>query len=109
MWNRYYRSSDQLIDLYEACQQGGSVGENRETECEATDRCCHSGFDGVSALDLTGPLETFAAARVDDGETERSRPYQVRLIGVTGKSFTSESDSFTKRDIRSETLFWLIR
>jgi len=27
------------------------------------------GFDGVSALDLTGPLETFAAARVDDGET----------------------------------------
>ncbi len=58
------------------------------------------GFDGVSALDLTGPLETFAAARVDDVETERSRPYQVRLIGVTGK---------TKRDIRSETLFWLIR
>ena len=49
------------------------------------------GFDGVNALDLTGPLETFVAARVDDVETERSGPYQVRLIGVTGKSFTSES------------------
>jgi len=54
------------------------------------------GFDGVSALDLTGPLETFSAARVDDGETERSGPYQVRLIGVTGKSFTSESGLFYK-------------
>ena len=49
------------------------------------------GFDGVSALDLTGPLETFSAARVDDADAERSAPYQVRLIGVTGKSFTSES------------------
>ena len=49
------------------------------------------GFDGVSALDLTGPLETFFAARGDDVETERSGTYQVRLIGVTGKSFISES------------------
>src|SRR5436309_12939650 len=28
---------------------------------------------------------------MDDIETERTGPYQVRLIGVTGKSFTSES------------------
>jgi len=49
------------------------------------------GFDGVNALDLTGPLETFAAARVDDAEIERSALYQVRMIGVTGKSFVSES------------------
>jgi transcriptional regulator GlxA family with amidase domain len=49
------------------------------------------GFDGVSALDLTGPLETFVAARMDDVETEPGGPYQVRLIGVTGKSFISES------------------
>src|SRR5882724_2562098 len=49
------------------------------------------GFDGVNALDLTGPLETFAAARADDAETERSGSYQVRMIGVTGKNFVSES------------------
>jgi transcriptional regulator GlxA family with amidase domain len=49
------------------------------------------GFDGVNALDLTGPLETFAAARVDDAEIDRSGSYQVRIIGVTGKSFVSES------------------
>jgi transcriptional regulator GlxA family with amidase domain len=49
------------------------------------------GFDGVNALDLTGPLETFAAARADDAETGHGILYQVRIIGVTGKNFVSES------------------
>jgi transcriptional regulator GlxA family with amidase domain len=49
------------------------------------------GFDGVNSLDLTGPLETFAAARMKEGEIEPPSSYRVRLIGVTGKSFVSES------------------
>src|SRR6201984_3820627 len=49
------------------------------------------GFDGVNALDLTGPLETFAAARADDAKTGHGILYQVRVIGVTGKNFVSES------------------
>jgi transcriptional regulator GlxA family with amidase domain len=49
------------------------------------------GFDGVSALDLTGPLDTFATANRQLSDFEPEIPYQVRLIGVTGKSFVSES------------------
>ena len=49
------------------------------------------GFDGVNALDLTGPLETFATACAGDAEIERSDLYRIRLIGVTGKSFVSRS------------------
>ena len=47
------------------------------------------GFDGLTSLDLVGPLEALAAART---EGERAEPcYDVRIIGVTGKTFTSES------------------
>ena len=49
------------------------------------------GFDGVNALDLTGPLEAFASANSDRPEIDPLVSYQVKLIGVTGKTFTSES------------------
>ena len=45
------------------------------------------GFDGLTTLDLTGPLEAFAAARTDDG----APGYQTLLIGVTKKSFIAGS------------------
>src|ERR1043166_3588116 len=49
------------------------------------------GFDGVNALDLTGPLETFETACAGDAEIERSDLYRIRLVSVTGKSFVSRS------------------
>ncbi|HZE14115.1 MAG TPA: helix-turn-helix domain-containing protein [Chthoniobacterales bacterium] len=53
------------------------------------------GFDGVTSLDLAGPLEAFAAAKIDSPERIQ-RGYQVTLIGVTGKTFTSESGAIFK-------------
>lgn len=49
------------------------------------------GFDGVNALDLSGPLETFSIANRQVTEFEPTISYQVRLIGVSGKNFVSES------------------
>ena len=49
------------------------------------------GFDGVAALDLTGPLEAFASAGAANGSNERSTCYRPILLGVTGKTFVSES------------------
>jgi transcriptional regulator GlxA family with amidase domain len=48
------------------------------------------GYDGVTALDLVGPTEAFASARVDDGDGPRPA-YQVVIFGVTRKPFTAES------------------
>ena len=49
------------------------------------------GFDGVAALDLTGPLEALniARLRVADGETFPC--YRAVVVGLTKKSFSSES------------------
>ena len=49
------------------------------------------GFDGVTTLDLAGPLEALTAARLNNGEGQRQRCYDVGLIGVTGKAFVSQS------------------
>jgi transcriptional regulator GlxA family with amidase domain len=49
------------------------------------------GYDGVTALDLVGPTEAFATARIDDG-TGVSRPaYEVVIFGMTARPFTAES------------------
>ena len=48
------------------------------------------GFDGVRTLDLTGPLEAFATARLD-GDSNRSQPcYETIVIGLTRREFVSE-------------------
>lgn len=50
------------------------------------------GFDGVNALDLTGPLEVFANANELEGGDDRGRwPYRLLVIGVRRGSFTAES------------------
>ena len=54
------------------------------------------GFDGMTSLDLAGPLETFAAAKIDNSEGIPHRCYQVILIGVTSKTFASESGATFK-------------
>ena len=49
------------------------------------------GFDGLASLDLTGPLETLTAARITGAEGGAAPCYNVRIIGLTGKTFVSES------------------
>ena len=44
------------------------------------------GFNGLAGLDLIGPLEAFAVARVDGNKC-----YQSRIIGITKRAFTTES------------------
>ncbi|HLJ92875.1 MAG TPA: DJ-1/PfpI family protein [Gemmataceae bacterium] len=49
------------------------------------------GFDGVMALDIVGPIDAFASARVE-GKAGESRPgYKVVLIGLSSRPFVSES------------------
>jgi transcriptional regulator GlxA family with amidase domain len=49
------------------------------------------GFEGVRTLDLTGPLEAFAAARNTDREGNRQSCYETVVVGLTRKSFVSQS------------------
>ncbi|MGI9087679.1 MAG: GlxA family transcriptional regulator [Chthoniobacterales bacterium] len=53
------------------------------------------GFDGVTTLDLTGPLEAFATARTEEGNRAC---YETVLIGVTGKTFVSGSGATFKAE-----------
>ena len=50
------------------------------------------GFDGMTTLDLTGPLEAFAAARDHAGDL----CYERVLIGVSRKSFVAGSGAMFK-------------
>ena len=49
------------------------------------------GVDGVTALDLTGPLEAFAAAQIVGAGEQTASGYEVVVIGITGKTFVAES------------------
>jgi transcriptional regulator GlxA family with amidase domain len=49
------------------------------------------GFDGVSDLDLSGPLEAFATARRTAEGNGESSCYDLMVIALKGKTFTSQS------------------
>jgi transcriptional regulator GlxA family with amidase domain len=49
------------------------------------------GFDGMTVLDLAGPLDALAAARVSSLDGTLQRGYEAMLIGVTNKTFVAES------------------
>src|SRR5260221_8968309 len=49
------------------------------------------GFDGVTALDLIGPSDTFAAVTNEEDNGQAVRSYRTIIIGVTSKPFRSES------------------
>lgn len=49
------------------------------------------GFDGVATLDFIGPLEAFKAARDYDNYHRRRSCYEVVILGLTNKTFVSES------------------
>jgi len=48
------------------------------------------GYDGVTALDLVGPSEAFAAALVEDGGG-LERAYEIVILSVSGRPFVAES------------------
>lgn len=56
------------------------------------------GFDSVATLDLIGPLEALKAARSYDNYHHHHSCYEVILIGLTGKTFTSTSGLVFKAD-----------
>jgi transcriptional regulator GlxA family with amidase domain len=49
------------------------------------------GFNGMTTVDLTGPLEAFATARFGNEAQGRKRCYETVMIGVGGKTFESRS------------------
>jgi transcriptional regulator GlxA family with amidase domain len=49
------------------------------------------GFDGVSALDLIGPLEAFKAARTYDNYHRTYSCYEVVMLGLKTRNFVSDS------------------
>ena len=51
------------------------------------------GFDGMTTLDLTGPLEAFSTARADHADQVCYKPV---LIGVTDKTFMARSGATFK-------------
>src|SRR3954463_9980461 len=54
------------------------------------------GFDGVTTLDLAGPLEALTAARISDSGGTSQRCYETMLIGLTSKTFVAESGATFK-------------
>lgn len=49
------------------------------------------GFDKVTALDLVGPADVFAAAVDLERKAGRAAPYEIVTLGVMGPSFTAGS------------------
>ena len=49
------------------------------------------GFDGVAALDIIGPLEALHIARFPNDQADGAPCYKPVIIGLTSKSFVSES------------------
>lgn len=47
------------------------------------------GFDGVQALDLTGPAEAFSAAVLEENGDGAQRCYEVLVLGLTAKPFVA--------------------
>jgi transcriptional regulator GlxA family with amidase domain len=61
------------------------------------------GFDGITALDLVGPAEAFAAAVIDGGKAGLRRCYEVMTLGLTSKPFVAESGVIFKAHKTLET------
>ncbi|HTK94236.1 MAG TPA: DJ-1/PfpI family protein, partial [Terriglobales bacterium] len=49
------------------------------------------GFDGVNGIDLAGPVEVFANAGELDREAGEARRYEIVILGLTRKAFTTDS------------------
>jgi len=49
------------------------------------------GFEGLMALDLVGPVDAFSSAFIEGPTGEMESCYEVVIIGLTARPFTSES------------------
>ncbi len=49
------------------------------------------GYEQANALDIAGPAEAFASAFRDNGKGKLERCYEVTVIGLTRRSFATES------------------
>ena len=49
------------------------------------------GFEGLMGLDLVGPIDAFTSALTEDGKGQTTNCYEVVVIGLTPRPFTSES------------------
>src|SRR5260221_5978454 len=54
------------------------------------------GFEGLTALDLVGPMEAFASAFIEDAQGRPQRCYEVIVLGLTGKAFRASSGLLLK-------------
>src|ERR1700691_460234 len=48
-------------------------------------------FDGITALDVAGPMEAFTAARIPGDERSTTICYELLTIGLTNRSVVAES------------------
>lgn len=60
------------------------------------------GFDGVAALDLTGPFEALSIACRSDRGADGPPCYKPIVLGLTNKGFTSESGLIFKADTTTD-------
>lgn len=49
------------------------------------------GYDGITALDLTGPLDAFSSAFLEDSKGRQQPCYKVTVAAIGEKNFRSES------------------
>lgn len=61
-------------------------------------------FDGVSALDLTGPLETLSAARLPRQDKAQTRCYKLMVVGLTSRDFVTESGLHLKANVTIDSV-----
>jgi transcriptional regulator GlxA family with amidase domain len=49
------------------------------------------GFDGVTALDIVGPVDVFATAADLEPAAKGGKPYRIVILGATNRPFTSDA------------------
>src|SRR5271166_5768070 len=49
------------------------------------------GYDNITSLDLSGPLEAFSSAFIEDSRGQRRPCYKVTIAALGAKTFRSES------------------
>src|SRR6186997_2932115 len=62
------------------------------------------GFDGVAAMDLTGPLEALSIAHRLPDPGRGPACYKPVIIGLTDRNFTSESGLRFKADATADSI-----
>src|SRR5205814_3277934 len=71
----------------------------------ATKRIGIVGYNGVTALDIVGPLEAFATASYGSPERVGRRAYEVMIIGLIDAPFTAESGLLDHRRVTTHWRF----